>query len=60
MFLLLCFGSLFCCVTQLCFSFSLRTDDWTFLLRAFCYRAEHPRIITLPPPCFTVGMTFLL
>ena len=75
--LLVCFGSLSCCITQLRLSFRSRTDGWTFSFRIFWERAEfmvpsimasrpgpeaakQPQTITLPPPCLTVGMMFLL
>lgn len=38
--LLMCFGSLFCCKTQLCFSSSSQTDGLPFSCRILQYRAE--------------------
>ena len=38
--LIVCFGTLSCCVTQLRFSFSSQTDGLTFSYRILWYRAE--------------------
>ena len=64
--LLLCLGSLSCCMIHFQSSFSCQTDGLTFDSRILCYTEEFVTsgCITspnhdLPPPCLTVGTRYL-
>ncbi len=68
--LLVCLGSLSCCITQVCHKltagcspsgFSDRVPNSWFhqLWQVVQVRPKQPQTITLPPPCLTAGMMFL-
>lgn len=72
---LMCFGSLFYCITHVSLRFRTQTDGWTFSFRMFWYRADivvpsitakcpeaakQPQTFTVPPPCMTAGMMVCL